>query len=161
MANGIEGLPAGRISGLLRDVEAVLRADPVLSSVVRTWLTYAGPTDQLPPPTPDDCPFCRLSLTVDFRPGNISNRFVYVGVGFELATAGEQIDDITDLWEAFANALDGDKPYAGTTVRGFFNRAKPVGNGSFDFNVASPRFRTTPEMSYAEAGVICQIDFAR
>lgn len=126
----IPGLPRGKRSQVFRAVEAILRADPVLAAVVKTWLSFDGsgsagtptpndktPVNSLEPPFPGTCPWIRLSLTPRrIVRADTSTYELPVGIRIEVATAGEVIDDQSDLWEAIMAAMMATKPYLDTTV---------------------------------------------
>lgn len=113
----IPGLPRGKRSQVFRAVEAILKADPVLSAVVKTWVSFDGsadaattppdlPPSSVEPPFPDLCPYVALALIPQRVVLADSATYGLVGaVGLTIATAGEYADDHADLQEAAIAAL--------------------------------------------------------
>lgn len=137
----IPGLPKGKRSQIFRAVEAILKADSVLSAVVKTWVTFDGAADSatappsmppsgVEPPFPDLCPWVRLSLAPRrIVQADSATYEVPCVVRIEAATAGEVFDDQADLWEAIIGAMVSTKSTLGTTVENYL-RHQAVKDGA-------------------------------
>lgn len=91
---------------VFRKIESILRNDPTLKRVVKTWRTWEGKTTDVEPLTPIGGPAIRLT------PVNGEERFVFPDaqkgqliVGIEAAVAGTFVDDPTNLWWAIERAI--------------------------------------------------------
>jgi hypothetical protein len=99
-----------------RAIEAVLRADPVLAEVVRTWRSREGEEGELDEPAVDQMPMIALSP--------LPNPSVIFGttetkLNFAVLVQLTCVDDILGLWEAVEDAIRDDRPFRGTTVQKF------------------------------------------
>jgi hypothetical protein len=100
----IDGLPGGQRSKVYRRLVELLKADPTLSSVVKTWMTWED--EQLQEPVLQTAPAILLSPSIGPMPMASADSFVsdfVVNVG--LVIEGRCATDALDLWEAIENAL--------------------------------------------------------
>lgn len=120
----IAGLTDAKRMQLFRAVEQVIRDDPTLSKVVKTWRSFEGHPDDWTPPTPDQCPWVRLKyLAAANRPAGSVRSMIPIVIQVEVAVAGSLQNDIVNLWEAIEDSLFTFKPYRGTTVKDFLRKA--------------------------------------
>jgi hypothetical protein len=102
----IEGLPQSERAAVFRAVVSILRNDPVLSSVVRTFLAWEGT-----PQDPADlslgmAPALRLTPTGGgdewMSPASMVGPLI---INVEVMTAGYNVDDPANLWRAVIAAI--------------------------------------------------------
>lgn len=99
-------LPDAEETVAFRAFENVLRTDPVLSRVVKTWSSWRGEPVDLLDPVPAMCPIIKLA----FKPAGASweteglhKEPLYVGV--TAAVAGLDCDQLVNLWAAIRRAV--------------------------------------------------------
>ena len=140
-------------TALFRATEQILRADPVLSGVVKGWQTWEGkPEDKLPPGstrlpwvqiTPP--PIGELWWTPESQRG-------WLVIRIEAHVAGTCADDVMNLWGAIRTALNGSTRARGCEIntqlqslgatKGFYEFSDPLFDASAD-PAAEAVFRAT------------------
>lgn len=99
-------LPLASETAIYRVTERILRADATLGRVVKTWRTWEGAPHDKADPTEATCPFARLSIQAGgmafYSPSTMQGR---LEIAAELVVAGSCLDDLHNLWGAFARAL--------------------------------------------------------
>lgn len=158
----IAGLPRGKRTQLFRAVEEILRDDPALARVVKTWRSFEGEPGDLDPVVPDECPWVRLRLErrpIGWLPAE-SYMTVEVSVLIEVAVAGTCQDDLVDLWEAVEAALSVVSRYRGESIRDYLRHRAVTdpdggtqGRGAYEFHFEEP--------AVSEARTVRQLDDGR
>ena len=96
-------LPAAPETQAFRAFETVLKDDPTLSPIVRTWVTWTGSNDDLLEPTFSNCPYIRLSpfpAGSDWvTEGQHSSPLV---IRIQAAVSGSRADNLLNFWARFA-----------------------------------------------------------
>lgn len=98
----------------------VLRDDPLLKRTVNTWRTWDGEPDDAAVPEPKQMPWIRLTPTLS--PIELATEGDYqvpFAVQIEMACNTTDARHMLDFWGAIVEALVGEKPFRGKTVRGF------------------------------------------
>lgn len=89
-----------------RTIDRILRADPVLARVVRTWKSWTGDATDNFDPTYATCPFLRIGPSASASSWETEGQHrTPLVVGFQLAVAGTDIDQLINLWGALRSAL--------------------------------------------------------
>lgn len=105
----IQGLPESIVHphvSTFRTIESILKNDPLLRRVIKTWRTWEGkPTDRAPL-TSGDAPYCRLTP----RPTpaqwfNESRHLEPLLIQLEIGVLGTLWDNGANIWRAFEMAL--------------------------------------------------------
>lgn len=108
MARKLQGLRRGVRSKVFREVEAVLKADPTLKSVIPlgNWNTWDGKATDKQNPSRQDSP--TISLDIDasqvrfWTPSSfVSDLFINIKIGIDSL----DLEDASDLWEAVEDAF--------------------------------------------------------
>jgi hypothetical protein len=95
-----------------RAVEAILREDPVLAGVVKTWRSREGHDDDLSVPATGMMPLIGLSpLPTPNAVDSIDEIKVRFEVSVQLFVEGTCVDDILNLWGAVEDAVVRTKPF--------------------------------------------------
>lgn len=146
------GLPDAPETIAFRAVVKVLQSDPTLSAVVgANWSAGRGTDGDRIDPTPATCPHVRLSQF----PGpskweTEGQHHSPMVVRIELHTAGDDVDQIANLWHAVRRALF---PPATSDRRAFVEatmNAAAVTQGTLTQNAYGPVMKgDAPIMSYA------------
>lgn len=103
-----------------RGIEAILREDPVLDSVVKTWRSREGADTDMQMPAFDMMPLIGLSPIP--RPSEIfaiDELKVNFAMTVQVFVPGTCVDDMLALWEAVEDAIVRDRPFRGETVGKF------------------------------------------
>jgi hypothetical protein len=110
-------IPDGPRAIAFRAVERVLREDPSLDRVVKTWLSREGQKWDMEAPAPDMLPLVALSPMPrpDTNLTNVSAK-VNFAMSVEVWVPGSCVDDATNLWDLVCEALVLGKPFRETTV---------------------------------------------
>jgi hypothetical protein len=135
-------LPDGLRSIAFRAVEQVLREDPVLSGVVKTWRTLEGRDDDTQEVGWDNCPLIALSPSPQpDRKLTHENANVTMVIYVEVYAPGTCVDDMLNLWDAVGAALKMRKPYRGSNVQDFLRCGlQDRGLSILDLNLIEPAF---------------------
>lgn len=89
-----------------RSFEHVLRTDPVLSRVVKTWASWRGEPADLLAPCPALCPMLKLAVKpagASWEAEALHREPIYVSI--VAAVAGLDCDQLTNLWAAIRRAI--------------------------------------------------------
>lgn len=124
-----------------RAIEEILRSDPVLSGVVKTWRSREGTDNDMQPVGYDQLPLVSLSPVP--RPNTIlgvDENKVNFAVSVELWVQGTCVDDILALWEAIEDAILHGKPFRDTTVADYLCNLLGVGRGVWGLRAEAPGF---------------------
>ena len=107
-------------------VDDVLRSDPVLSRVVNKqgWYSWTGHAQDDGDPNLSNCPWLRITPQAGESDWETEGQHKFpLLIGIELATAGTNSDQITNLWNAVRLALFPQDPAARLAVRQKMNDA--------------------------------------
>lgn len=114
-------LPKGAETVAFRAFEGVLRSDPTLSRVVKTWSGWRGEAADLLQPCPALCPFIQVAP----RPGGaeweaegLHREPLYVAIF--VAVAGLDVDELLNLWAAIRSAVFPQDPERNQAVQKTF-----------------------------------------
>jgi hypothetical protein len=129
-------LPSSRRSRIYREIARRLMADPTLARTVKTWRVWDGRSESDDPITTSQCPFVRLTPYGGGAENrdNISQRGT-LRVEVEMATAGLNIEDVFDLWDAMEDVLFPSSQAAGSQLRDALNA---LGGERKDIKVSDP-----------------------
>lgn len=102
-----------------RAIETVLREDPVLVDVVKTWKSRQGLDTDAQAPGYDMFPMIALSpVPVDNTVFGVDETKINFMVSVDCFVEGTCVDDAMALWEAVEDAIVDDKPFrSGMNVR--------------------------------------------
>lgn len=113
---------------------AVLKEDPELRRVMKTWWTWEGTGFDLETPTAAHAPYAVLTPAPSpIRTETEGDQMVTFRVRAEFVALGTNARDLMNLWGAFQEALREDRPFRETTVRGHFRE-----NGAHRHRVVEP-----------------------
>jgi len=151
----IPGLPDGLRSRAFRAVEQVLRDDPVLAGVIRTWSTLEGWDTDLQEVGIGECPLIALSPSPQpDRKLTGEHASVNLIVFVEVYAQGSCVNDMLNLWDAVGEALRHDRPYRGARVQDFFRCGVGPGLSILDVNLIEPAFIAwTPSVHAADPSI--------
>ncbi len=99
-------LPKGAETVAFRAFEGVLRSDPVLSRVVKTWSGWRGEPADLLQPCPALCPFIQVAprpAGASWEAEGLHKAPLYVAIF--VAVAGLDVDELLNLWAAIRGAV--------------------------------------------------------
>lgn len=133
------GLEMGKRAKAFRAIEAILRADPVLSRVVKTWAAWTGDPEDADgmEPVRAMMPMIRLSpLIAPNQPTTVQQKTATVVVRVEPFVAGLDADDLLNLWDAIEGAIGYARPFRGMTVDCWLNKEV----GSYNLESTLPGF---------------------
>ena len=89
-----------------RGFEQILRSDPVLSQIVRTWVTFRGEAVDMMEPIAELCPYVRLSpLPVTSDWSTEKSHDMPMSIRIFTAVATTNFDEIGKLWAAIHTAV--------------------------------------------------------
>jgi hypothetical protein len=101
-----------------RGLVRILRADPTLRKVVRTWFVWDGSPDDAMEPCEATCPSLALAPAASadrwLGPSGFTGDLV---VNLELLVAGSRVDDALDLYHAVKRAVYPEDDAKRTAVR--------------------------------------------
>jgi hypothetical protein len=138
-------IPQSRHTTAFREIEQVLRSNPTLSKVVKTWKTWRGTANSNDRAGISVGLLPWVKLTPNVGPQSwATNRQQesQLNVQVEIATDGTCVDDPLDLWDAMRRALfpvDNDE---GATMR---QRLKDAGAHSGVVTLSQVPYDPTPE----------------
>lgn len=99
-------LPVSAYTKLFRAVEAQLKDDPVLSSVVRCWNTFHGKTEDFQKVSVNQYPAIALLVSSSgMSPWSQAANEETMVIDLEMAVMGTDQDDLLNLWWAVQKAL--------------------------------------------------------
>lgn len=91
---------------LFRAIEKMVKSDPTLARVVKTWCTFNGDVNEVFDPSDKHAPYVRLTPSSSFAhqitEQSAESPFI---VEVYLLTNGTNSDDISNLWSAFQRAI--------------------------------------------------------
>lgn len=99
-------LPKGAETIAYRALEDVLRTDPTLNRVVKTWASWRGDPSDLLQPCPALCPFIQVSprpAGASWAAEGLHKEPLYIAVF--VAVAGLDVDELLNLWAAIRGAV--------------------------------------------------------
>ena len=102
-----------------RAIESLLREDPVLVSVVKTWRSREGFDTDMQMPAWDMQPMVALSpAPLPNKQASEADNFINFTVNVELYVPGTCYEDIDALWSAIEDAIVKTKPFRSDAVPG-------------------------------------------
>lgn len=120
LQRSIPDLPTPYRGVAFRAIEAILREDPVLASVVKTWRSRQGQSREMNLPAADEMPMIGLSpIPSPAEVMTVDHLRVTFAVRVTLFVRGTCFEDIAALWEAVEDAVRSDKPFRQSTVAGY------------------------------------------
>lgn len=120
-------LPDAEETLAFRAAERILRTDPTLSRVVRSWNAWDGSPGDVLEPTFSTCPYLRLAPMPTGSAWQTEGQHrMPVLVGIQVAVAGSNADQLVNLWAAVRRALWPSDPARMATVRQIADAAKVV-----------------------------------
>lgn len=99
-------LPAGAETVAFRAFDLVLRTDPTLSRVVKTWSSWKGEPLDAVAPCPATCPFIQIAprpAGASWEAEGLHREPLYVSVF--VAVTGTDVDELLNLWAAIRSAV--------------------------------------------------------
>jgi hypothetical protein len=146
----IPGLPQGNRSKVFRRICQQLRTDPVLSTVVTNWDTYAGESADQMPGNIMQCPYIKLLPLLgsvgwyapDAQMGPLD-------IQIQAGVDGLDAADCLDLWDAFERAI---YPYQGRDKQLAFE-AELVSLGAETGQIQFSRPASIAELPNANSGL--------
>lgn len=99
-------LPAAEEKVAFRAFDDVLRSDPDLKRVVKTWSSQRGEHEDLLMPCPALCPFVQLAVKpagAEWAAEGQHKEPIYIAIS--VAVAGTSVDPLLDLWAAIRRAV--------------------------------------------------------
>lgn len=128
-------------AAIFRAATTVLKEDPTLKGVVKTWEVLDGTHSQVKRPDTREMPWImvvpgpsRMAMVEADRYG------VHMDLYVSIATAGLVAEDNLNLFAAVRKALNYRKPFRGTTVAEYLQEA-----GNDTYEVSSPGFGPLPQ----------------
>lgn len=104
----LRSLPTDVPTALFRITESILRADPVVSNVVKAWQTWEGKPDDKIPPGSTRLPWVSLTpRPTTERWYSPESQMGMLVIQIEAVVEGTCIDDPMNLWGAIRWALNG------------------------------------------------------
>lgn len=139
-------LPQSERAAVFRALARILRADPVLSAAVKTWISWEGEPADARDLALGMAPAIRLTPTGagdDWKSPNTVVGPLFVNC--EMLTAGFNVDDQANLWRAIAAAI-----YAptGTTFEAIQAQLRAAGAYPPSPEFTMPAFDPKPESNY-------------
>jgi hypothetical protein len=128
---------------VFRALVEVLRANPVLDDVIQTWEVLDGASPTVQPPTTSQMPYLRVRAgPSDMQIAEESAWSIDFSVFVEIATAGTNQDDQTNLWGAVRLALSHSTLFQDADVQAYLRAA-----GCTRHRVSRPQFGLYPPPS--------------
>jgi hypothetical protein len=128
---------------VLRQVETILRNDPTLKRVVKTWRTWKEkPGQNAPFGTDNPLPAIRITPTTGPDMWRYPDAFVGpLFLNFEMLIPGQEAEDVFNLWYALCNAV---YPGGGVTQTNI-SALQTAGANSGLVEFSAPAFDPTPD----------------